>query len=550
MYQSQGIILDSFEYSFQQDRLIRVSNDKEEVVISKQELISHPVLQKNKSLVDYLQNSQFVISNLQFSHDHRFIAVCFPTELSEGLIVKDMSTGMTGFYVENIDNYVVFDNLYGLFYVEKDQETGKGRKVWRKDFGKEKTEDEKVLEETRINIAGKPSVYAELVYEEPDPNFSVEVSQSLSKEYVFIKSDNLSYDPFLISTEFRFRASNKTQGDFLIIQERKEGQNYDVKHQGQYFYLLVSTPEEYNGKVLILDIPPLSSYYPPDGPVIFAETKELQHEFLGAKVFRPHNSQVYIEHVEAFKDHLVSILIDTDNSMQHIQVDNFLNESTDIVAYDKYEGSLKVANNKSYRIKLDQTDQEFYGQSFNYILSTLHCPDQKISYDLKTRMNKVLSYSYEVPEVRIQDYTSERIVLPANDGELIPVTLIYNKRNVATGDKAAAIVESYGGEVENSHNFKLNPFWYSVLDRGFLWVIPHVRGSHDITRTWYDRGSGTNKIRHLQDLLDTIVSLYSEKIVSSASGYSTTPSGGLSFAALMQKEPELLSCAVLRVIST
>jgi oligopeptidase B len=147
----------------------------------------------------------------------------------------------------------------------------------------------------------------------------------------------------------------------------------------------------------------------------------------------------------------------------------------------------------------------------------------------------------------VQDYTSERIVLPANDGEMIPVTLIYNKKLVKTGNQAAGIVESYGGDIENSHNYQLNPAWYSVLDRGFLWIVPHVRGSFDVNRVWYDRGTGLGKIRHFQDLLDVIVSLFSEKIISSASGYATCPSGGLAFASLMMKEPELLSSVVLRV---
>jgi len=535
-------------YSHHQDRIIRTQNEKEELVISQEELITHPVLQNNKDLVNFLQNSPFSIQNLQFSHDHRFIAISFPTVHSLGLIVKDMNTGMTGFFVENIDSFVVFDNLYGLFYVEKDRDTGKGRKVWRKDFGKEKTEDEKILEDTRLNIAGEPSVFSELIYEEADRSYSVEVLQSLSSEYVLLKSDNLSFDPLRIATEFRFRASNRSEGNFLIIQERKEGRNYEVKHQGQYFYLLVSSPEEYNGKVLRLEIPPLSSYVPPEGPIVYADTKDLQSDFLGAQVFRPHSAQVYIEHIEAYKDHLISILIDTENSMQHIQVDNFSTGSTDIVAYDKYEGALKVANNKSYRIKLDQTEQDYYSGSFNYVLSTLHSPDQQIGYDLHTRANEVLRTVYDVPGVRLQDYTSERIVLPANDGVLIPVTLIYHKKNVKTGDKAAAIIESYGGDIENSHNFQLNYSWFSILDRGFIWAIPHVRGSFDVNRTWYDQGTGVNKIRHFQDLLDVIVSLFSEKIVSSASGYSVVPSGGLAFAALFLREPELLSCAVLRVM--
>lgn len=475
-----------------------------------------------------------------------------------------MEKGMTGFFVEDIDDFCVFDQLGGLFYVVKDKETNKGRAVYRAEFsgvtkqeaqeGGNKVfqdelvdEDQKILEETRIHVGKLSVVNSEKVFEEPDRIFSLEVSSTLSGEYILIKSDNLSYDPNRVSAEFRFRASNRSQGDFLIIQERKEGLNYDVKHQKDSFFLLVSSPELYNGQILKLDIPPYSSYNPPSQPPEIPETQELQHQFLGAKVHISHNPQVYIEHVEAFRDHLVSILIDSETSLQHIQVDNFSTGTSDVVAYDKYEGQLKVANNKSYRIELDGATQDYDSKEFRYALSTLHSPEQFIAYNLDTRMNKVVDFKYTIPGVRIEDYISERIVLPANDGVMIPLTLVYNKRNVKSGNQASGIVYVYGGALEDSHNFQMDYSWLSMLDRGYLWVVPHIRGSHDLSRIWYERGAGVNKIRHFQDLLDMVVSLVSEKIVTSVSGYSVNPSGGLSLASLIVKEPELLSSVVMRV---
>ena len=420
-------------------------------------------------MIAYLKNWQFTIQNIQFSHDHRFIAICIPTELSNGMIVKDMiKQTMTGFYIENIDNFFVFDHFYGLFYVAKDIDTQKGAKCMRADFDPNIEEDEEILNETRVNIGNYPVVKSEMIYEEPDKSYSVEVSSTLSGQYILIKSDNLSYDPKKIATEFRYRASNKKNGQFLIIQERKEGVNYDVKHQRDYFYILASTPEEYNGKVLKLMISPYSSYYPPLEAPKIAETTEIQGDFLGAITQVPHRENVYIEHLEAYEDFLVYILTDTDTSLQYIQVDNFSSGTTDIVSYDKYEGQLKVANNKSYRIKIASDCQNYYDSNLKYLLSTLHCPEQLINYELPTRTNTVLDLSYKISNVRIEDYTSERIVLPANDGVLIPVTLIYHKRSVKTGDMAVGIVQSYGGDIENNHNFQLDYSWYSMLDKGYI----------------------------------------------------------------------------------
>jgi oligopeptidase B len=530
-----------------ENSLNRKQDDQDHVVFCKEDLLTHPVIKNNRDLIEFFKESSFLVQNLQFSHDHRFVAGTFNTHESNVLIVKDMNEGMTGFVAFDVDPFTVFDHLYGLFYVERDPDTGKGRKIWRQDFLKTKSEEEKILEQTRVQITGKSASDSELIFEESDRSYSCEVSQSLSGEYVFLKSDNLSYDPQHIATEFRFRASNRDKGEFLVIQSRKEGTCYDVKHQGGNFYMLVSSVSEVNGKILKLEIPPYQAYTPPSEELVESSSKELQVDFMGAKVHTPHSPGVYIEHVEAFKDHLVSILTDTETSLQHIQVDTFSTGSTDIVSYDKYEGSLKVANSKSYRLKLDSSVQDYLSNNFAYILSTLHAPDQLIRYDLDTRVNKLITHSFEVPGIHIQDYSSERIVLPANDGTKIPLTLVYNKKEVKTGKQAAGIIDSYGGDIENSHNFQLNYSWYSLLDRGFLYIIPHIRGSFDVNRSWYDQGVAMNKIRHLQDLLDVIVSLFSEKIVSSASGYSTCPSGGLALASLLLKEPDLLSCAVLRV---
>ena len=484
---------------------------------------------------------------MQFSHDHRFIAIIVPVLSTQGIVVKDMTSGMTGFFVENVDEFCVFDQNYGLYYVEKDQLTQKGQKCYRADFDPNIDEDEKILNETRINIGNIPIVKRELVYEETDKMHSVEVSSTLSGEYILIKSDNLSYDPLRVSVEFRYKASNKKKEEFLIIQQRKEGVNYDVKHQGDSFFLLVSSVEEYNGKILKLLIPPYSSYNPPKDPLVLSDTTELMGNFLGAQTYVPHNTNVYIEHVEAYEDHLVQFLIDNSTSLQYIQVDNFSFGTSDVVAYDKYEGQLKVANNKSYRIRLDANNQNFCDENFRYILSTLHSPEQLIAYDLKTRNNQVLDYLYSVPGVRLQDYTSERIVLPANDGELIPITLVYHKKNVKTGKNAIGVIQSFGSDIQACHNFSLDYTWYSLLDRGFMLVIPHIRGTNDINRLWYEQGVGTHKIRHFQDLLDITVSLVSENIINAVSAYANNPSGGLALASLIVKEPNLFSAVVIRV---
>ena len=293
---------------------------------------------------------------------------------------------------------------------------------------------------------------SQVVYEELDLAFSVDgtgyvVSTSLSGQYVFIRSAHAEVEHE--TTEIRFRASNKPSAEFLIVEQREEGRFYDVKHQGEYFYILASTRNEPNGEVFRLKIPPAYSYEG-DGDVQVARTKEVSTKFLGAEVFTPARPNVYIQHLETLRKHTIHLLKDTTTSLQYLDIANLTHTSHELLTYDQFHGELQVANNKSYRIEM--LPQSYDSDTVSYKLSTLHSPDKLVSMNLTSKKHAVLRLDRYYPHIRLEDYTSERIVLSANDGERIPVTLVYHRDKV--DKKATVLLHTYGSAaVPSTHQF-------------------------------------------------------------------------------------------------
>lgn len=352
----------------------------------------------------------------------------------------------------HVDDFCEFDEKSGLYYTKVNADTLLPTSVYRADLSPPQSETEEILRQTQVQVAQTPIDVSQLIYEETDPQFSVDgesytVSLSLSGQYLFIRSChvNVNYE----TTEIRFRAVNKPNLDFLIVQQREEGVFYDVKHQGEFFYILSSSAQEPNGTIYRLEIPPVYRYEPCPEPELSTRV-ELSDKFLGATVFRPPQPQVYIQHLETLRRHIIQILRDTTTSLQYIQVDNLHNGEQQLVTYDQFQGELQVANNKSYRLHLMK--QDYDGDEFAYRLSTLHHPDRVMSLNLPTRRNKVVKLDRYYPDLRPEDYGSERIVLGANDGERIPVTLIYHKDRL--GKKNPILLHTNGSAPSSeTHQF-------------------------------------------------------------------------------------------------
>lgn len=174
--------------------------------------------------------------------------------------------------------------------------------------------------------------------------------------------------------------------------------------------------------------------------------------FLGAVEVQGHSLTSSIESFELFAEHNLLMLTDNETSLQYIKADNLTNGESAMVTYEDYSGPLQLANSKSYRITVD-SDNVFNSEKFLYRLATLHRPTQVIEFDLTTRMNSVKYSLLTYTGVNHDNYTSERILLPANDGEKIPVTLLYSKVAVRGQKKNTVLLHTTGADPMTNHNF-------------------------------------------------------------------------------------------------
>jgi protease II len=175
--------------------------------------------------------------------------------------------------------------------------------------------------------------------------------------------------------------------------------------------------------------------------------------FLGAAEVQGHADNASIDYLEVFAEYNLQVLTDTETSLQYIKADNILSGTTDLVTYDDYSGPLQVANSKSYRIAMLRENNEFTTHKLAYRLTTLHKPPQVLELDLLTRDNAVKQYEEQYEGVRHEDYVSERILLPGNDGVKLPVTLLYSKVAVRSQKSNCVLLHSTGADPALGHNF-------------------------------------------------------------------------------------------------
>ena len=143
-----------------------------------------------------------------------------------------------------------------------------------------------------------------------------------------------------------------------------------------------------------------------------------------------------------------------------------------------------------------------------------------------------------------EDYISERISLAANDGIILPATIVYNKKMIKPS-KNIALLHTYGSALDAQNRFSFDPMMLSLMDRGFMWVLPHIRGTIDLATDWYRAGTGELKTRHFQDFLDITTSLVAEDIAEEICAWGEGYSGGLTVASVLTKEPCIYSSVVI-----
>ncbi|MBF8457820.1 S9 family peptidase [Kaistella sp. G5-32] len=348
-----------------------------------------------------------------------------------------------------------------------------------------------------------------LIFHEEDETFDVHVFKTKSLEYIFIASSST------ISDEHRFIPADNVLAEWKIIQPRIDDLEYAVEHYKDEFYIITNADEATNFKIV--------------------KTKVAAPEMENWVEVIPHREETLLEGFEIFNKYFV--LEERTEGLLYIKV---IENQTDESHYLEFSDPTYTAY-----IGLNL---EFNTEKLRFGYTSLTKPNSTLEYDMKEKTTKVLK-EHEVLGGKFfaENYRSERIWAPSRDGKnSIPISLVYHKDTPKSPETPLLIYGygSYGHTVDASFsNVRL-----SILDRGFVYAIAHIRGGEYLGREWYEDGKMLQKKNTFYDFIDAGKYLVSENYTSEKHLYAMGGSaGGLLMGAVINMEPELFNGIVAQV---
>lgn len=346
------------------------------------------------------------------------------------------------------------------------------------------------------------------VFKEEDETFNVFVSKSRSSRFIVIGSSST------LTSEYRFIESHTPSAPFKLFSKRNRGIEYDISHYGDYFYIMTNKDDATNFKVM--------------------RTLVSQTEMENWEPFIEHNQDVLIEDFTTFLEYYV--LTFRENGLTKVQIN----------AWDGSDSYLLPFDNETYSAYVG-TNPEFDSLELRYGYTSLIEPNSVLSFHMKTRQKKLLK-QVEVlgGNFDTKNYIQERVWATAEDGNLIPISLVYHKDTPIDGS-SPLLQYGYG-----SYGHTIDPSFSSIrlslLDRGFVYAISHVRGSEYLGRSWYESGKLLQKRNTFTDFIDCSKFLIKNKYTSSDRLFAYGGSaGGLLMGAIMNMEGTLYKGVIANV---
>lgn len=434
-------------------------------------------------------HSYFQVGGLNVSPDNKLLAYGVDTvsRRKYTIYVKNLETGeLLTESIPNTEGYSVWANdNKTMYYVKKDDVTLRSYQIHRHELG-------------------QPSDY--LVYQENDETFSVFVTKSKSGKFLFIGSSST------LSDEYRFLDADKPNGEFKVIQPREKGLEYGVSHYGDFFYIRTNLNAQ-NFKLVKTPVNKTS--------------KENWKDVIA------HDENSYFEGVEIFKDFLVAE--ERRDGLSKIRIIKWSDNSEHYLDFGEEAYSAYTSVNR-----------EFDTEILRYGYSSLTTPSSTIDYNMVTREKTVKKEQEVLGGFDKSNYESKRIFATAQDGKKVAMSIVYRKGIKLDGSNPALIYGygSYGATMDPGFSSSR----LSLLDRGFVYAIAHVRGSQYYGRQWYEDGKLLNKKNTFTDFNSCAEYLIEQGYTSNEKLFAMGGSaGGLLMGAIVNMRPDLYKGIVAQV---
>ena len=433
----------------------------------------------------------FVVGGMVVSEDRDVLAYAFDTRGRRIYTVrfKNLTTGeLLDDVIENVTGNLAWANDNAtLFYGKQDPHTLRACQVYRHRLGADPSSDV-------------------LVFEEKDETFSVTVFKTKSKQYLMIASHQT------VSTEYRYLAADDPSGEFKVFLPRERFHEYDVDHARDAFYIRTNW-EAKNFRLM--------------------KTPLRQTDRSSWREVLPHRHDVLLESFELFRDFLVV-------EERHQGLVRFR------VMPAKGDGEHDVDFGEPAYAAALRDNHDFKASTVRYEYTSMTTPESVYDYDVNTREKVLLKQEEVLGGFEISHYATERTWAAAPDGQRIPVSLVYRK-NLRNPEGNPLLLYGYGSYgISMDADFRSPRV--SLLDRGFVFAVAHVRGGEELGRDWYESGKLFHKKNTFTDFIACAEHLVRQGYAAKERLYAMGGSaGGLLMGAVLNMRPDLFHGVVAQV---
>ena len=447
-------------------------------------------------LIDVNKMSQgheyFRIGGIDISPNNKIMAYSVDT-ISRRLYTvhfKNLETGKKNTHtISNTSGGVSWANdNKTLFYNQKNTKTLRTEKIMRHSFNQNQKDKE--------------------VYFEKDDEFNLYSYKSKSGKYIIIVSGKT------ISDEIRFLNANEPDGNFKIFQKRVDGLEYSIDHLNDKWYVRTNINDSKNFKLMVCD-----------------EDKTSSDNW---KEFIKHRKNVLLEGVEVFNDFFV--ITERENGQRRF---NVISNKDGESHYIDFEEEVFSA--------YSSVNSEINSKTFRYGYSSMTTPNSTIEYNLIKKTKTVLKEAEILGGTFDKNnYESMLVWADARDGKKVPISLVFRKDTYKKG-KNPLLLYGYGS-YGSTNSAGFSSVRLSLLDRGFVYAIAHIRGSQYLGREWYEDGKMFNKKNTFWDFIDSAKYLGNNSFVDKDHIFAMGGSaGGLLMGAIANMEPEVFKGIVAAV---
>ena len=439
------------------------------------------------------EHEYFQLGALNVSPDNKLVAFATDTvsRRQYTIQIKNLETGeLLTDKIENTTGGSVWSNdNKTLFYTKKDPLTLRSSSIYRHILGTDASEDV-------------------IVFEEKDETYSTYVYKTKSHKFIVIGSSST------LSSEFRIISADKPYGDWKVIHPREDNLEYSLAHYGDYFYIQTNKDDAINFKLMKTPVN--------------KTTKEHWVDVI------PHRNETLLEDVSIFKNYLV--IEERSNGLGKIR----------IKTWDGKEDYYLPFNEETYSAGV-YANPEFDTDVIRYSYNSMTTPNSVIDFNMKNQ-TKEIKKEQEVLGSKFDknNYKSDRIWATARDGKKVAISLVYHK-DTELNKNTPLLQYAYG-----SYGYTISDGFsstrLSLLDRGFVYAVAHIRGGQYLGREWYNDGKMMNKKNSFFDFIDCSKYLIDNNYTSAKHLYAMGGSaGGLLVGAVSNLNPELYNGIIAAV---